>query len=654
MENSNSSIAEKRKTINPFNGCKQNVYQYRKPLDNNKMTSSVSSTKKYNYVKPHIECINKYIKSYTKNIIKNYEKRKVIQEIEKNIDKSNNNNYGCNKNFQNNNPKPIHTFSKNANNHSILEINMTKKNQNDINNNQQQNLKNKDNNVKYINYKNNNAGIFFETTLRNNNKDNQGQKIGKDDKKINGRISKKKEDNLQESDKAKNILNCGVRKNSKIIIDSHQKNCYDNYSQKSQKTDKKTSNGFRKKDNKYVYGLNKNDLNKQKTVSAKKIEIKEEKKKFSDLSVMNFNLNFDKVKKKFIDLNISNFYLFHHKIEKTKYFNKLEKINSKGFAIEGKKEESKKNLPLNDKIKDILLYLEQYDLPEDGIKTLTDILNKKITPKIQLVDNKENKKAKKNQSNENEQKNSYDYKIKNQKIEKEESRYQKLYGFVNNGNNCYINSSLQLLTRIKDLKDEVFNFNENYTENETQGRLIVEFRNMLKEIENSRVDDFSLNPIKLKRIMGKIDNKYNYNGQEDSNEFISNFLNALLSETGNKEKKIKSLNIVDEKEKKAYGNLCKKFYQRKGDSFLLNLFYGITKVKKVCNKCGDVYSIKFNVYNMIDFPLSNLVTKNRNEEFTLEQLLEKYIEKKNVMMYAIIAKGMRYIQRQFFLLCPNI
>ena len=51
-------------------------------------------------------------------------------------------------------------------------------------------------------------------------------------------------------------------------------------------------------------------------------------------------------------------------------------------------------------------------------------------------------------------------------------------------------------------------------------------------------------------------------------------------------------------EKRPYENLYKKFYQRKGDSFILDLFYGISKLTKFCKKCVNINSIKFNVYIM--------------------------------------------------------
>ena len=61
-------------------------------------------------------------------------------------------------------------------------------------------------------------------------------------------------------------------------------------------------------------------------------------------------------------------------------------------------------------------------------------------------------------------------------------RDQKIYGFRNEGNNCYLNSSLQLLAKIKDLKDEVINSNEPYPENETKGKLMIELEKCEKNL----------------------------------------------------------------------------------------------------------------------------------------------------------------------------
>ena len=335
-----------------------------------------------------------------------------------------------------------------------------------------------------------------------------------------------------------------------------------------------------------------------------------------------------KEKEKIFKKNLINYF----SLKGSKIQNKNKKLSQEShfnFILEGKKFN---DLKPNEKLKEILLFIEKYNLSEEIKKELINKLNLSI----------EANKPKKIKFEENGQKNANDISSKKKKKEKiilpEEkekekekeindfNKYNKIYGFNNDGNNCYLNSSLQLLTRIKDLKKEVFNFQENYQDNDTQGRLIIEFRNILKKIENSTDDNLIINPARLKSIMGNVDERYNSYGQEDSNEFIANFINAILSETANKEIKVKKLNIVNELEKRPYENLYKKFYQRKGNSFILNLFYGITKLTKYCKKCGTINSIKFNVYNMLEFPLYSLAKKYKNKDLTLNELYNKFIE----------------------------
>ena len=292
-----------------------------------------------------------------------------------------------------------------------------------------------------------------------------------------------------------------------------------------------------------------------------------------------------KEKEKIFKKNLINYF----SLKGSKIQNKNKKLSQEShfnFILEGKKFN---DLKPNEKLKEILLFIEKYNLSEEIKKELINKLNLSI----------EANKPKKIKFEENGQKNANDISSKKKKKEKiilpEEkekekeindfNKYNKIYGFNNDGNNCYLNSSLQLLTRIKDLKKA-----------------------------------------RLKSIMGNVDERYNSYGQEDSNEFIANFINAILSETANKEIKVKKLNIVNELEKRPYENLYKKFYQRKGNSFILNLFYGITKLTKYCKKCGTINSIKFNVYNMLEFPLYSLAKKYKNKDLTLNDLYNKYIE----------------------------
>ena len=534
----------------------------------------------------------------------------------------------------------------NNNNLQYSEIDMTTKKENNESNIQQNRCIYRNNQNEKLSINNNKDNENFFKNLRNYN----------DKKPARNTFSSMKIPNQQFEKKHHNqiITNITLKENNIL------KNTTNIISQKKQNkivknNDFRTDSVGTKDLPKYVENKKQNEQKKrnQETIYIKKHQnIKKEIKQINkfinckiDKNDNFFFRNENKIKNEIIEHN--EYFLLKGK-EKEKIFkknlinyfslkgskiqNKNKKLSQEShfnFILEGKKFN---DLKPNEKLKEILLFIEKYNLSEEIKKELINKLNLSI----------EANKPKKIKFEENGQKNANDISSKKKKKEKiilpEEkekekekeindfNKYNKIYGFNNDGNNCYLNSSLQLLTRIKDLKNEVFNFQENYQDNDTQGRLIIEFRNILKKIENSTNDNLIINPARLKSIMGNVDERYNSYGQEDSNEFIANFINAILSETANKEIKVKKLNIVNELEKRPYENLYKKFYQRKGNSFILNLFYGITKLTKYCKKCGTINSIKFNVYNMLEFPLYSLAKKYKNKDLTLNDLYNKYIE----------------------------
>ena len=530
----------------------------------------------------------------------------------------------------------------NNNNLQYYEIDMTTKKENNESNIQQNRCINRNNQNEKLSINNNKDNENFFKNLRNYN----------DKKPARNTFSSMKIPNQQFEKKHHNqiITNITLKENNIL------KNTTNIISQKKQNkivknNDFRTDSVGTKDLPKYVENKKQNEQKKrnQETIYIKKHqntkkEIKQINKFINCKIDKNDNFFFrneNKIKNEIIEHN--EYFLLKGK-EKEKIFKKnlINYFSLKGSKIQNKNKklsqeshfnfilEGKKftDLKPNEKLKEILLFIEKYNLSEEIKKELINKLNLSI----------EANKPKKIKFEENGQKNANDISSKKKKKEKiilpEEkekeiddfNKYNKIYGFNNDGNNCYLNSSLQLLTRIKDLKNEVFNFQENYQDNDTQGRLIIEFRNILKKIENSTNDNLIINPARLKSIMGNVDERYNSYGQEDSNEFIANFINAILSETANKEIKVKKLNIVNELEKRPYENLYKKFYQRKGNSFILNLFYGITKLTKYCKKCGTINSIKFNVYNMLEFPLYSLAKKYKNKDLTLNDLYNKYIE----------------------------
>ena len=534
-------------------------------------------------------------------------------------------------------------------NHQYLQIDMSTNNKNF---NWNSNLKN------YARINNNNESINFKNSLR----------------KYEKRIINLPNANIKGNGKAKNITRNEIQSKNYNDFDSKKDSLLKQETNKAKKIQSNISKtgGFRnnkflqnysgyykqknlENNNNKKYGNNNNGNN-----YKFKVQNNNHFSLFKDNKIKCFNLleNYNneyfaliaKEKKKILEQKLIEYFLLKGKEKKDKIF-KYENIGH--FILDGIDDKKINNMKSNEKVKEILLFIQKFNLNKDEMNTIMEKLNFKNEAKkrkINKLDENEQKNVNdnllintfinKNETNKNylndklikdedkeNETNFYSKKKKNKKEKEDLIINQKLYGFKNEGNNCYLNSSLQLLTRINELKKEVINFNENYTENDTQGRLIIEFRNMLNLIEGSSKDNLILNPSKLKRIMGNIDNKYNHNGQEDSNEFIANFISGLLSETGNKEKDVKKINIINESDKKPYENLYKKFYKRKGDSFILNLFYGISKVRKFCEKCYNNV-IKFNVYNMLEFPLYNLAKKYPKKELTLQELYNNYTEER--------------------------
>ena len=184
-----------------------------------------------------------------------------------------------------------------------------------------------------------------------------------------------------------------------------------------------------------------------------------------------------------------------------------------------------------------------------------------------------------------------------------------------------MNSSLQLLTRINELK-KILDYKEDEIckDSITNGKLIIEFKKILENKENK------INPKELKKVMGEIDERYKYNNQEDANEFISNFLDGLLDETANKNKNVQKLTIKKKEEKEAYDKFYNRFYKQIGNSFILDLFYGILRTEKKCKNCNEIILIKYNSYNMIELPLYNLVVNSKKKSLELMDILGDYIK----------------------------
>ena len=213
--------------------------------------------------------------------------------------------------------------------------------------------------------------------------------------------------------------------------------------------------------------------------------------------------------------------------------------------------------------------------------------------------------------------------------------FEKKYKYLlwNNCNNykfanvCYINSSIQCLFHLEEFKNFII------TQNEMEDKILFNETKILMEEMLKSDDDTRLSVEGIKKVMGEIDERYKYNNQEDANEFISNFLDRLLdetAETANKNNNVQKLTIDKKEEKEAFDKFYNRFYKQIGNSFLLDLFYGILRTEKKCKNCKEIILIKYNSYNMIELPLYNLAVNSKKKSLELKDILDDYIKPYNI------------------------
>lgn len=213
-------------------------------------------------------------------------------------------------------------------------------------------------------------------------------------------------------------------------------------------------------------------------------------------------------------------------------------------------------------------------------------------------------------------------------------------------NICYINSSIQCLFHLDEFIYNILN--------SSGGNLC---KATVDLVNNMRFHDKkkNLSASEIKAVMGEIDEKYKENKQEDADEFISNYINALIEETADKSLS-KIIKPYDNKDKKCFEKFYNKFYKNKGSSYVLDLFYGILRTQNFCESCNLVYLIKFNAFNILELPIYNLVKKNKKKVLDMKSILNNYTSKYKISNTCEICKNQLYTETKIYTLpqCPII
>lgn len=207
----------------------------------------------------------------------------------------------------------------------------------------------------------------------------------------------------------------------------------------------------------------------------------------------------------------------------------------------------------------------------------------------------------------------------------------KLYGFYNPQNDCFMNASLQIFTHIDELNKFIKSFCEN--NNMKNNPLIVELYNIIKNIEEGK-DNKIINGKLVKEEIGKLDERFKTNDQQDASEFISFFIGKLLEETQGTKKNINSLEEelkeLNELEKEGFSRLYKRFFLKKGKSYIVDLFYGILKVETRDIKDDNLKSVSFNMFNILELPIYYLVKNKIDDSLSLENILISFFKDKKI------------------------
>ena len=201
------------------------------------------------------------------------------------------------------------------------------------------------------------------------------------------------------------------------------------------------------------------------------------------------------------------------------------------------------------------------------------------------------------------------------------SRYQKVKNYksfkkTSLFNSCYMNASIQCLFRMDRFINTIIKYDG--------GSLVSATKQLIYDMQQPNNNQCSV--IDIKNAMGEKEEKYNEEFQEDANEFITNYLNYLIEET-------RDFGKFNWYYKPEDGTIFNKFHQRflkrNGNSFIIDLFYGVFRTEYYCKKCKCVFNIKFSSFNILEIPVIEKDSFQNNESLNIKNLIENFISEKD-------------------------
>lgn len=394
------------------------------------------------------------------------------------------------------------------------------------------------------------------------------------------------------------------------------------------------------------------------------VELYQKKKKNENNNLNNFKKNVEKIEKFNNNIKSSSSTSLDKNFDKNNNEEDNDNNNKNITQLQNKFEDMKKKL--EDDKKNLELKIEELKKVNENIKIENDKL-KKENDKLKIENNDlKNNQKKNNNNNENLNKEINILKDKIKKLEKEnyelknksiyniinKKKYKNpvilsskngLFGLVNLGNTCYMNSCLQCLLHTDKLISKFFT-----EESSTIGDLSLSLYNLICKIRNE--DSKIINPNIFFNEFCKKSNEFNDGNQHDSFQFLTSLINNLNEEIKPKEDDIIDNDDEDyledkrddETDEEAYKRFLK-FYKKDNNFFIFDLFNGMFKKTTKCLKCKKE-KVSFQPFTFLELNIDkkNTIEKLKkidnsyysnninNNNIRLEDLIELFLQEEKI------------------------